>query len=81
MRTIVDIPDDKIDRLDAVARAQGRSRAHVMREAVDEYLSQRKQDEYLRVIDAAFGAWNGKFHEDAVDFQRRLRAEWDRDWD
>ena len=30
------------------------------------------------VLSAAFGAWKGLLNEDAVDYQRRLRAEWDR---
>ena len=80
MRTIIDLPDDNVARLDDLARAQGRSRAHVVREAVSQYLGEHEHDGYLRVLNEAFGAWDGKFTEDAVAFQQRMRAEWDRDW-
>ena len=38
-RFLVDIPEEDINRLDSIARAEGKSRAAVLREAVAETLS------------------------------------------
>ena len=72
MRTIVDLPADAVEALDRLKRMTGRSRAALVREAVERYLDDHAEDDRR----AAFGAWSGD-DTDAVDLQRRLRAEWD----
>lgn len=57
MRTLVDIPDDDIDRLDALAAQRGGSRAAEIREAVRIYLSRRCDKGW---IEQGFGYWQGR---------------------
>jgi predicted transcriptional regulator len=71
MRTIVVLVDSQIDALDRLAKRQARSRASLIREAVNDYLARQcaESDE------DAFGLWS----KDAVDglaFQERARNEW-----
>jgi len=76
MRTLVDLPDQDVQRLDELARRSNRSRAAVIREAVAAHLRDAAGENWL---DDAFGLWAHEgFSEDGVDYQRRLRAEWDR---
>jgi predicted transcriptional regulator len=71
MRTIIDIDEQQISRLDTLARRDKRSRAAVIRLAVDEYLAKHAVDE----IDSGFGLWKGS-DVDGLDYQRKLRSEW-----
>jgi len=78
VRTLVDIPDDDVTWLDARARAGGKSRAALVREAVAAYRTEKAKDG----IDQYFGIWKHRTDiGDAVEWQRRLRAEWTRPWD
>jgi len=72
MRTIVDIPSADVAVLDAISRERRTSRAAVIRDAVSRVIRER-QDEAWR---SAIGSWKGKFHEDSVDYVRRIRTEW-----
>ncbi|MDX8410885.1 MAG: ribbon-helix-helix domain-containing protein [Mariprofundaceae bacterium] len=71
MRTIVDIPDQDIQELDAICGKEHISRAEAIRRAVGDYLKQRGQGDR----DAAFGLWDHK-QRDALSYQDSLRAEW-----
>lgn len=73
MRTIVDLPDDQITALKALAERNGLSRTELVRRAVAAYLEQHR----LPSGDAAFGLWR-KRGEDGLDYQERFRREWDR---
>lgn len=78
MRILADLPDDDIAWLEQRARESGKSRAAVLREAVSSYRAERQKDG----IERYFGLWaRHGFKEDGVDYQRRMRAEWTRDWD
>lgn len=55
MRTLVDIPQDDIERLDALATMTRRSRAAAIRDAVRLYLSQ--QADNADWIERGFGYW------------------------
>jgi hypothetical protein len=78
MRTLIDLPDDDIGWLDRKAAEEGKSRAAVIREAIATYRAETGQDGLERY----FGLWKKHgFKEDGLDFQRRMRGEWDRDWD
>lgn len=71
MRALVDIDERQIRELDKLARAKGRSRASLIRQAVDDYLRQRTAD-----TDAdAFGLW-GDRRIDGLAFQEKIRSEW-----
>ena len=71
MRTLVDLKDAQARALDRLAKRQDRSRASLIREAVDDYLGRhcRESD------DEAFGSW-GKDAVDGLAFQERARREW-----
>jgi predicted transcriptional regulator len=71
MRTLVDIPEADLVRLDTLAKSTKASRAQLIREAIGMYLIKKSLDP----IDAAFGLWRDR-DEDGVDYQRRLRDEW-----
>lgn len=73
MRTIVDIPDEDIERLDVLAGASRRSRAAEIREAVEEYIARRSGIEWIR---RGAGYWKGRDDiGDAVEYQRDLRED------
>ncbi|MDH5786596.1 MAG: ribbon-helix-helix domain-containing protein [Chromatiales bacterium] len=72
MRTIVELPDQQIEALKAMSEQQGLSRAELMRRAVAEYLAHHQKTS----SENAFGLWK-KHGEDGVEYQQRLRQEWD----
>ena len=71
MRTIVDIPDNVIATLDNVGNKEQRSRAAIIREAVDCYL----KEHYVNDSSAAYGIWKDNIT-DGVEYQRNIRNEW-----
>ncbi|MFL9842451.1 ribbon-helix-helix protein, CopG family [Sphingomonas sp. ST-64] len=77
-RILADLPDEDIKWLDQRAAELGKSRASVLREAVSAY----RADDVRDGIERYFGIWKGRTDiGDAVDWQRRLRAENTRPWD
>jgi len=77
-RILADLPDDDIAWLDRKAAKEGKSRAALVREAVEAYRADSKQD----WIDRGFGLWRNRTDiGDSVDWQRRERASWTRPWD
>ena len=80
MRTIIELTDEQVERLSQICRREGISRAEAVRRGVDLLLQrdQAKNDEFLSALDAAFGMWKDR-DIDSVEYQRKLRAEWDRD--
>ncbi|HZJ08492.1 MAG TPA: ribbon-helix-helix protein, CopG family [Trueperaceae bacterium] len=70
MRTIIDLPEDLAQALDAMGRERGASRAALVREAVRDYLDRNRRDPR-----EAFGLWRDRT-EEAIDYQERLRDEW-----
>lgn len=73
MRTIVDLPIEAVEKLDLMRDGSKRSRAALIRDAVDEYLCRHVNSP----LDAgAFGLWKDKAI-DGVEYQEQLRKEWD----
>jgi len=72
MRTIVDIPDDAIEALDQVGVKENRSRAALIRDAVDSYLKEHCVKESAE----AYGIWKDDIT-DGVEYQQNIRKEWD----
>jgi predicted transcriptional regulator len=71
MRTLVDLAETQVEALDRLAKRRDRSRASLIREAVDDYL-----DRHCPVVEnEAFGLW-GKHAMDGLAFQERARGEW-----
>ncbi len=75
MRTIVDLEDTQVQRLDAWAKAQKVSRAEAVRRAVSQLLAQAAPPQ-----GTGFGLWaNGGTvppERDGLALQRELRDEW-----
>jgi metal-responsive CopG/Arc/MetJ family transcriptional regulator len=72
MRTLVDIPEDELEELNALSEARKVSRAELIRQAVAGFLAQNKAG-----LEDSFGLW--KDHAvDGVDYQSKLRREWER---
>ena len=72
MRTIIDIPEKVIQSLDELGVRENRSRASLIREAVDGFL----QAKFKPSLEAAFGIWK-KSPKDGVQYQQAIRDEWD----
>jgi len=73
MRTIVDLPEDQIVKLDRARELSGISRAEAIRRAVEQYLSVQLPDSE----DEAFGIWKDR-GVDSLEYERKLREEWER---
>ena len=71
MRTLIDLGDTQVQALDELSKREKRSRAALIRQAIDDYLRNRR-DERQR---DAFGLW-GKRKLDGLAYQKKLRGEW-----
>lgn len=71
MRTLIDIEDESIKRLDELAARRKRSRAALIRDAVSDYLERNA----VRQAGEAFGLWRER-KVDGLDYQEKLRSEW-----
>jgi len=73
MRVLIDIPDEDLAGLDALARQKGRSRAAEVREAISLHLRTRSGTDW---ITRGAGHWRDRADiGDGVAYQRRLRAD------
>ena len=73
MRTLVDIPDDDIHRLDALAARERRSRAAAIRDAIKIYLASNSGTDW---IGRGAGYWKDRPDlGDAFQYQRALRED------
>jgi hypothetical protein len=75
-RTIVDLPEQDIGRLDEVAEQESVSRATVLREAVAEYVIRRSKAPAVPKPLTGFGSLKGYYGE-AQSYQDQLRTEWE----
>lgn len=71
----MDIPDDKLSALDALARRKSWSRAEAVRRSIDQMLEAEKAAE-MAALDEAFGGW-AHLGIDGLEYQHAIRAEWD----
>jgi metal-responsive CopG/Arc/MetJ family transcriptional regulator len=73
-RILTDIPDDDIEKLDALSVKARRSRAATIREAVKLYLVQNSDNNDW--IERGYGYWAGRTDiGDAVEYQRAMRED------
>lgn len=70
-RIIVNLPETLIEELVAIAEAEHRPRAAVVRDAIKTYISQRK----LALGADVFGLWKDK-QIDGLAYQQERRSEW-----
>jgi metal-responsive CopG/Arc/MetJ family transcriptional regulator len=71
MRTLVDVGDTQLQELDELSKEEKRSRAALIREAIDDYLAKRR----TKLEGDAFGLW-GKRKVDGLAYQEKVRSEW-----
>jgi hypothetical protein len=73
MRFLADLSDDDVKWLDALAKAQGKSRAAVLRDAVSAF----RHREEKTGIEKYFGLWERHGSTvDGLEYERKLREEW-----
>jgi len=75
MRTIIDLPEPDLRRLDALCRVRSISRAQAVRLAVRRLLLEEQAQ--TDSAGGVFGLWRDRA-EDGVAYQDRLRDEWAR---
>ena len=74
MRTLVDIPDEDIEKLDALAAKEKRSRAATIRDAVKLYLIQNANNNDW--IERWAGLWADRDDiPDGVEYQQAIRED------
>jgi len=72
-RFLVDIPEEDLARLDAMARSEGKSRAAVLREAVASFIAAESKQGFEKY----FGLWERHGSTvDGLEYERKLRGEW-----
>ena len=72
-RILADLPDEDIEKLDALAARTKRSRAAAIRDAVQAYLAQHTDNDWIR---RGAGYWKGRTDlGDAVEYQRAMRED------
>lgn len=71
MRTVVDLPDDQLRAIKALAKRQNISQAEAIRRAVGAYLAIQSAPDRES---PAFGLWRGR--PDGLRYQQDLRDEW-----
>ncbi len=71
MRTLVDLGNTQVQELDELSKKEKRSRAALIRQAIDDYLARRHSEKE----DDAFGLW-GKRKVDGLAYQEKVRSEW-----
>jgi hypothetical protein len=78
VQILIELTETEREQLAALARQTGKSESMVVREALHQHLgpapSEETNDESLR---AAFGLWKN-LGIDSLEYQRRIRSEWDR---
>jgi metal-responsive CopG/Arc/MetJ family transcriptional regulator len=73
MRTLVDIPDEDIEQLDALALREKKSRAAEIREAIRLYLASKSNNDWIR---RGAGYWKDRTDiGDAIEYQRAARED------
>lgn len=72
MRTIIELPTDQLDALEALCKRDAISRAEAIRRAVAAFVQQNSAS----AGGHAFGLWQDR-PEDGLDYQEQLRREWD----
>lgn len=73
-RILADLPDEDIEKLDALAAKDKRSRASILREAIRDYLALKANDRSW--IEEGAGYWKDRDDiGDAVEYQRAMRED------
>jgi Ribbon-helix-helix protein, copG family len=76
MRILVDVPENELEALNSLSASKSVSRAELVRQAVKAFVDANRSAPALD----GFGLWKSKGI-DTDEYLRKIRAEWDRDWD
>ncbi|MCO6048404.1 ribbon-helix-helix protein, CopG family [Mesorhizobium sp. RP14(2022)] len=71
MRALVDMNDAQVEALDMLAKRVRKSRASLIRAAIDDYLERHHRGQ----VEDGFGLW-GRATVDGVAYQDKARSEW-----
>jgi metal-responsive CopG/Arc/MetJ family transcriptional regulator len=71
MRTLVDLGDAQLQALNELSKKEKRSRAALIRQAIDDYLAKQPDKQE----GDAFGLW-GKRKVGGLAYQQKARSEW-----
>ncbi len=71
IRTLVDLGEAQLQALDELSKKEKRSRAALIRRAIDDYLAKQRDKQQSD----AFGLW-GKRKVDGLAYQEKARREW-----
>lgn len=78
VRTVISLdPDDKAW-LDEAARREGVSMTELVRRAVRRMREQERKPSFKEILERSRGTWK---HGDGLEYQIRIREEWDREWE
>jgi metal-responsive CopG/Arc/MetJ family transcriptional regulator len=72
-RFLVDLTEKQKTALERLSAKEKRSRASLVREAIDVLVQSRKKKK--SALEATFGLW-GDRAVDGVEYQRKIRSEW-----
>lgn len=75
MRTLIDIEKEKLQALTVLAKKNHVSRASLVRKAIDNFLELSPPQQKSQ---KAFGLLKSRPHLEGLDFQKKLRSEWDK---
>ena len=75
MRTIIEIPNPTVERLDELCQQQKCSRAAIIRKAIEEFLAKQTERSESEIYNQIFGI-RRKNPVDGVEYQNKLRKEW-----
>jgi hypothetical protein len=70
MRTLVDIPDQQIEALSIICKAENKPRSEIIRLAIASYI-----EEHQPATTDVFGLWKNR-KVDGLDYQQQVRSEW-----
>lgn len=86
MGTMIDLSEDQAEALGRLSEDERQTCAALIQATIANYLVDRERfseagrAERRAAMEAAFGIWKDRGI-DGLDYQRAIRAEWDRDWD
>lgn len=70
MRILIDATERQVAKLDALAGRERRSRAAVIRSAIDDYIKRQER----QAVEDGFGLWGRGA--DGLAYQQKVRSEW-----
>lgn len=78
VRVLISLKDEQLKKIDRLARKKKQSRAQVIREAIEEYVSKKENEPtWEELVRKTAGIWKHK-NIDTDAYLEALRSEWDR---